>query len=970
MGKYINSLLLLLFMGVCFAIPPGPISYQAVLKDALGEPIVGTHLINFYLYDVDTGGSYLWMEGHNIDIDSSGVYNALLGSVTRFPDSVDFSKDYWLGITVDRGAELVPRYKLTASPYAYYARDISSMGATDGQLIKWSDSLSKWIPSKDDTGRVSWDTLSAYYDTTSLQFPGGSRVSWWNLINIPFDIDSIDDTGFVRLRVGSSPWLTEQATFIEGNNIEINQNGDSITITAKHPTDVILGSGIDKYLPIWDGIDTLGTSIIFQTDSGNIGIGTESPAAKIHLKSTLSSDGILIEDVASDGIEIKSAGKYGIFIVEPNNIGIHVESAGHHAFYANIPFADGLNVRMAGRNGIYIDQPNDNGISIVNAGNEGINISNPSANGIIIDSPVQNGMKIIRASSKGLIIDNSIREALSIINCMASAIVIDNPADDGIELVDIGRRGIVIDSCANNGIKISKTGYDAISIFNSYEDGIDIRYPKNIGLVVWGSDSSALFLHSPGTDGIFLENPKRHGFNMTDIDSHGVRISETGKDGIYMEDVGRYGVYVRNPVRHSFYAFHPGEDGFRVRNAGNNGLTIDTAFAYGISIESTGDNAIQIRNPGNHGIYMFHPDSDGIYIYYPRDDGIQIDSAKVNGILIRNARQTGLNMSNLGDHGIYIANAGSCAVESRNVKFGYRVTNCTKTGFQVKNALMGLDIDSVYNAIIIDSTAHDAIIIDNAGNHAIRIDHPGSTGVYIFQPDFSGIEIWNPGRTGLIIAQPERHGIQILAPDTHGIQIISPKANGVFIYDSHEDGIYLVNSHTNAIKISAAGEDGINITTPLDDGVEVNSPGDDCFVCDGTPHALFRVSGDCKVFSHSFNNYIVDKTGKGFTAPISASTARWLEHIGESQLVDGECKIELPKQFIQSVTINSNNPMQVFLSPYGDIGRYTIERHDSYFIVRQIEGDPQAKFAYKVHAKIKHMENNKIESVALLEETD
>jgi hypothetical protein len=186
MGKYINSLLLLLFMGVCFAIPPGPISYQAVLKDAFSEPIVGTHLINFYLYDVDTGGSYLWMEGHNIDIDSSGVYNALLGSATRFPDSVDFSMDYWLGITVDRGEELVPRYKLTASPYAYYARDISSMGAADGQLIKWCDSLSKWIPSKDDTGRVSWDTLSAYYDTTSLQFPGGSRVSWWNLINIPW----------------------------------------------------------------------------------------------------------------------------------------------------------------------------------------------------------------------------------------------------------------------------------------------------------------------------------------------------------------------------------------------------------------------------------------------------------------------------------------------------------------------------------------------------------------------------------------------------------------------------------------------------------------------------------------------------------------------------------------------------------------------------------------------------------------
>jgi len=55
--------------------------------------------------------------------NSAGVYDVVLKDV-----DLPFSEQYYLGITVESDAEMVPRINLTSSPYAYMAQNVSAGG--------------------------------------------------------------------------------------------------------------------------------------------------------------------------------------------------------------------------------------------------------------------------------------------------------------------------------------------------------------------------------------------------------------------------------------------------------------------------------------------------------------------------------------------------------------------------------------------------------------------------------------------------------------------------------------------------------------------------------------------------------------------------------------------------------------------------------------------------------------------------
>ena len=129
--------------GSLIAEVPHFISYQGRMVYESGEPMVGRQSLTFTLYPDSLDGDVLWTETHDVVIDSLGLYNVMLGTITTFPDSVDFSQPYWLGITLESGSELYPRYRLSASPYAL---NLASMGANDRQMLQWNALESKWQP--------------------------------------------------------------------------------------------------------------------------------------------------------------------------------------------------------------------------------------------------------------------------------------------------------------------------------------------------------------------------------------------------------------------------------------------------------------------------------------------------------------------------------------------------------------------------------------------------------------------------------------------------------------------------------------------------------------------------------------------------------------------------------------------------------------------------------------------------------
>jgi hypothetical protein len=124
--KMKNLVLISLFLiFICFEslLPQIPrlISYQGVLTDTTGKPKPdGIYNFVFSFYETSTAGNLLWTESKQLDV-LNGLFLTQLGDVTSISSSLTFDRQYWLGVKVGTDPELIPRIKLTSSPYSLHS---------------------------------------------------------------------------------------------------------------------------------------------------------------------------------------------------------------------------------------------------------------------------------------------------------------------------------------------------------------------------------------------------------------------------------------------------------------------------------------------------------------------------------------------------------------------------------------------------------------------------------------------------------------------------------------------------------------------------------------------------------------------------------------------------------------------------------------------------------------------------------
>jgi hypothetical protein len=193
---------------------PRLLSYQGRLTDTLGIPVPnGTYSVVFRLYSQPSGGSSFWNETQNVTT-KDGLFSVLLGAVTPVGSMPDAGAAY-LTMAVGGGAELAPRLRLASSAYAYLAeraanadllqgRDttafvrtgqansvtsamivdanitapkLNQMGATTGQVLKWTGSA--WAPRNDSIGgggTMPDSVPGSFAVTTDLRVYGKGRI--------------------------------------------------------------------------------------------------------------------------------------------------------------------------------------------------------------------------------------------------------------------------------------------------------------------------------------------------------------------------------------------------------------------------------------------------------------------------------------------------------------------------------------------------------------------------------------------------------------------------------------------------------------------------------------------------------------------------------------------------------------------------------------------------------------------------
>lgn len=108
------------------------INFQGKLTNPDGTNVTdGTYSIVFSIYTVDIGGSAVWTETQASVSVNDGIFRVALGSVTSLPGSVDFNgNSLWLGIKVGADAEMTPRVRFTASPYAFNSDRLGGLSST------------------------------------------------------------------------------------------------------------------------------------------------------------------------------------------------------------------------------------------------------------------------------------------------------------------------------------------------------------------------------------------------------------------------------------------------------------------------------------------------------------------------------------------------------------------------------------------------------------------------------------------------------------------------------------------------------------------------------------------------------------------------------------------------------------------------------------------------------------------------
>jgi hypothetical protein len=121
---------------VIFAMPTdaainNQINFQGKITNPNGTNVTnGSYTFVFSIYTVSSGGSNVWTESKSLTV-TDGIFQTALGDTTALPGSVDFNgSSLYLGVTVGADAEMTPRVRLTAAPYAFNSDLLDGLDST------------------------------------------------------------------------------------------------------------------------------------------------------------------------------------------------------------------------------------------------------------------------------------------------------------------------------------------------------------------------------------------------------------------------------------------------------------------------------------------------------------------------------------------------------------------------------------------------------------------------------------------------------------------------------------------------------------------------------------------------------------------------------------------------------------------------------------------------------------------------
>jgi hypothetical protein len=357
-----TSVVVICLVGMVAAGIPAKINYQGRLTgSATGLPLGGLHTLTFGIYDAASGGHLLWSETKTETADSAGVFATILGSVNAVDIVFDGSR--WLEIEVD-GETLSPRREMVSVPYAFRADNAghasgadSLDGYTSGEFVVKGEASSITAAmivggtgSGLDADKVDGEHANAFADTAhnhdgryyteaELSASGainqaGNPVDWTKLKGVPAGfVDGVDNVGpgdgYSLDAADGSP---TDVVYVAGDgNVGIGTTAPTAgrLVVLGSNTPAVYGAGTSSagvfgFSQDGDGVAGVsnnGRAGSFTGDvfiSGNLGLGTASPAEKVDVDGNVNIAGSLSLNgyrVLSDSMSTRAL-KLGFFAAQ------------------------------------------------------------------------------------------------------------------------------------------------------------------------------------------------------------------------------------------------------------------------------------------------------------------------------------------------------------------------------------------------------------------------------------------------------------------------------------------------------------------------------------------------------------------------------------------------------------------------------------------------------------------------------